>query len=182
MLFSVMSAGYSSTLMNSKFIPPSLTKLKALVGNQWIFIIYHALNLLSLPSEPPGKPSWNSNNFSTWCEQLTHWKRSWCWERLKAEGEEGNRGWDGWMASLIQWTWTWTSSGKWWGTGKPGMVQSTGSQRVDTTWWLNNNKCICVNVILSIRPIIPFPHCVHIQAEFLETNLQCTRWKYTEWG
>ena len=44
--------------------------------------------------------SWNSNTVSTWCEELTHWKRPWCWERLKAGGE-GDRGWDGWMASLI---------------------------------------------------------------------------------
>ena len=62
--------------------------------------------------------------------QLTHWKRPWCWERLKAEREEGNRGWDGWMASLIQWTWTWANSGTWWGTGKPGVLQSMGSPRV----------------------------------------------------
>ena len=39
--------------------------------------------------------SWNSNTLATWCEELTHWKRPWCWERLKAGGEEGNRGWDG---------------------------------------------------------------------------------------
>ena len=65
-----------------------------------------------------------------WCKQPTHWERPWCWERLKAEGEEGNRGWDGWMASLIQWTWTWVNSGRWWGTGRPGMLQSMESQRV----------------------------------------------------
>ena len=39
---------------------------------------------------------------ATWCEELTHWKRPWCWEILKAK-EDGNRGWDGWMASLPQW-------------------------------------------------------------------------------
>ena len=49
--------------------------------------------------------SWNSNTLATWCKELTHWKRSWCWERLKAGGEGDDRGWDGWMASLIQWTW-----------------------------------------------------------------------------
>ena len=49
--------------------------------------------------------SWNSNTLATWCEELTHWKRPWCWERLKAGGEGDNRGWDGWMASLAQWTW-----------------------------------------------------------------------------
>ena len=41
---------------------------------------------------------------ATWWEELTHWKRHWCWERLRAGGEGGDRGWDGWMASLTQWT------------------------------------------------------------------------------
>ena len=64
------------------------------------------------------------------CKQLTHWKRPWLWERLKAEGEEGDRGWDGWMASLIQWSWTWANSWRWWRTGKPGELQSMVSWRV----------------------------------------------------
>ena len=42
---------------------------------------------------------------ATSCEELTHWKRSWCWERLKKGGEGDDRGWSGWMASGIQWTW-----------------------------------------------------------------------------
>ena len=45
------------------------------------------------------------NLLTTWCEDLTHLKRSWCWERLKVGGEGDNRGWDGWMASSAQWTW-----------------------------------------------------------------------------
>ena len=53
---------------------------------------------------------WISNTLATWCEELTHWKRPWCWERLKA-GEEGDdRAWDGWMAWLTQRTWVWASS------------------------------------------------------------------------
>ena len=53
-----------------------------------------------------------------------------CWERLKA-GREGNgRGWNGWTASPTQWTWVWARSGNWWWTGKPGMLQSMGLQRV----------------------------------------------------
>ena len=58
-----------------------------------------------------------------WCEELTHWKRPWCWERLKAGGEGDDRGWDGWMASPTRWTWVWASSGSWWWTGKPGVLQ-----------------------------------------------------------
>ena len=76
----------------------------------------------------------NSNTLATWCKELTHWKRPWCWKRLKAGGEGHDRGWDGWMASLIRWTWVWASSGSWWWTGKPGVLQSTGSQRVEHNW------------------------------------------------
>ena len=60
---------------------------------------------------------------------ISHWKRPWCWERLKRGGEGDNRGWDGWMASLMWWTWDWGSR-SWWWTGKPGMLQSMGLQRV----------------------------------------------------
>ena len=48
--------------------------------------------------------------------------------------EGDNRGWDGWMASSTQWTWVWASSGGWWWTGRPGMLQSMGSQRVGHKW------------------------------------------------
>ena len=54
--------------------------------------------------------------------------------RLKAEGEGDYRGWDGWMASPTQWTWVWVNSGSWWWTGRPGMLQSTGLQRVGHNW------------------------------------------------
>ena len=72
-----------------------------------------------------------------WCEELTYWKRPWCWEGLKVGGEGDDRGWDDWMASLTQWTWVWVNSGSSWWTGRPGMLQSMGSQRVDTTERLN---------------------------------------------
>ena len=51
-------------------------------------------------------------------------------ERLKAGGEGDDRGWDGWMASWTQWTWVWVGSGSWWWTGRPGVLQSMGLQRV----------------------------------------------------
>ena len=57
-----------------------------------------------------------------------------CWERLKVEGEGDDRGWNGWMASPTQWTWVWASSGNWWWTGRPGVLQSMGSQRVRHDW------------------------------------------------
>ena len=75
-----------------------------------------------------------SNTLTTWCEELTHWKRPWCWERLGA-GEEGDdRGWDGWMASPTRWTWVWVDSGSWWWTGRPGVLRFMGSQRVGHDW------------------------------------------------
>ena len=71
----------------------------------------------------------------TWVsEELTHLKRPWCWERLRAGGEGDDRGWDGWMASLTQWTWVWVDSGSWWWTGRPGVLQFMGLQRVGHDW------------------------------------------------
>ena len=78
--------------------------------------------------------SWSSSTLATWCEELTYWKRPWCWERLKAGGEADDRGWDGWMASPTQWTWVWLNSRSWWWTGRPGMLLSMGSQRVGHDW------------------------------------------------
>ena len=78
--------------------------------------------------------SWNSNTLTTWCKELTDLKRPWCWERLGA-GEEGdNRGWHGWMASPTQWTCVWVDSKSWWWTGRPGVLQFMGSQRVGHNW------------------------------------------------
>ena len=78
--------------------------------------------------------SWSSNTLSTWFEELTHWKRPWCWERLMAGGKGDDRGWDSWMPTLIQWTWVWASSGSWWWTGRPGELWFMGSQRVGHDW------------------------------------------------
>ena len=73
-------------------------------------------------------------SFATWCEEPTHWKRPWCWERLKVGGEGDDRGWDDWMASPTQWTWVWVNSGSWWWTGKPSVLKSMESQRVEHDW------------------------------------------------
>ena len=68
------------------------------------------------------------NTLATWCEELTHWKRPWSWERLNVRGKGDERGWDGWMASLTWWTWVWVSSRIWWWSEKPGVLQSMGLQ------------------------------------------------------
>ena len=80
--------------------------------------------------------SWNSNILATWCEELTHLKRPWCWERLKAGGEGNDRGWDGWMASPTQWTWVWVNSRRRW-TGRPGVPWFKGRKKLDKTERLN---------------------------------------------
>ena len=77
------------------------------------------------------------STLATWCEELTPWKRPWCWERLKSGGEGDDRGWDSWMASLTPWTWVWVSSRCWWWTRKPGVLQSTEIAELDTTERLN---------------------------------------------
>ena len=74
--------------------------------------------------------SQSSKTLATWCEELTHLKRPWCWERLKVR----RKGRDGWMASPTQWTRVWISSRSWWWTGKPGVLQSMGSQRGGHDW------------------------------------------------
>ena len=61
-------------------------------------------------------------------QSADHWKRTWCWERLRTGGEGGNKGWDGWMASSPQWKWAWANSRTLWRTRKPGVLQSLGLQ------------------------------------------------------
>ena len=90
------------------------------------------------PVHPRGNQSWifigrtdaEAETLATWCEEPTHCKRPRRCERLKAGGEGNDIGRDSWMASLTQWTWVWASSGRWWRTGKPDLLQSIGLQRV----------------------------------------------------
>ena len=81
--------------------------------------------------------SWNSSIMATSCEDLTHWKRLWCWEGLGAGGEGDDRGWDGWMVSPTRWTWVWVNSRSWWWTGRPGVLQFMGLQSLSGHNWLN---------------------------------------------
>ena len=90
-------------------------------------------------------------SLATSCEELTHWKRLWWWEWLGAGGERDDRGWDGWMAPPTQWTWVWVNSRSWWWTGRPGMLQSMGSQRVGHNWATELNWTDW-NSFLAIQP------------------------------
>ena len=83
------------------------------------------------------------------------WKRPWCWERLKVGGERDDRGWDGWMASQTRLTWAWISSGSWWWTGKPGMLQSMGLQRVRHDWVTEQQQSsLCQSVAISFSRVM----------------------------
>ena len=119
----------------------------------WTVVLEKTLERLldckeSQPVHPKADQSWvfigrtdveaeTPNTLATWCKELTHLKRPWCWERLKAGGEGDDRGWDDWMASLTQWTWVWVNSGSWWYTGRPGVLQFMGSKRVGQAERLN---------------------------------------------
>ena len=97
------------------------------------------------PVHPKGDQSWiligraDAKAETPYCGHLI-WRtntlemRNWCWERLKAGGEGDDRGWDGWMASLTWWIGVWVNSRSWWWTGKPGVLQPMGSQRIGYDW------------------------------------------------
>ena len=98
---------------------------------------------------------WNSNTLAIWCEELTHWKRPWCLERLKAGGEGEDRGWDCCVASLTQWTWVLVNSGSWWWTGRPGLLQCIGSQRVghERLKWTELRDIQCLPIAVNVPRI-----------------------------
>jgi len=99
-------------------------------------------------------------------------KKTWCRARLKAGGERDDRGWDGWMASLTQWTWIWPSSVGWWWTGKSGVLQSMGSQRVGYNWAIELN-CI------TLQP--PELSVAHSKVKVKAMSLSCIRLLVTPW-
>ena len=138
--------------------------------------------------------SWNCNILPSWCEELTHWKRPWCWERLRAGGEGDDRGWNGRMASPTQWTWVWVDSRSWWWTGRPGMLQFMGSQRVGHDWvtelnwteppvWsfttLNSTDILTTNWLRPSQYFrYHFSHCITAFSIFLKRSLWLTHRPY----
>ena len=139
---------------------------------------WESLGLQADPNSPPWRRSvlcvhwmdwcwsWNSNTLATWCKELTHLKRLWCWERLRAGGEGDNRGWDGWMASPTQWTWVWLNSGSWWWTGRSSVLWFMGSQRVGHDWATELNWSVFIPVFL-LQPQHFWDHvieklCIHL--------------------
>ena len=131
-----------------------------------------------LQGDPKGDQSWvfigrthveaETHTLATWCEEMTHWKRPWCWERLRAGGEGDNRGWDGWMASPTQWTWVWVNSGSWWWAGRLGLLRFMGSQRVGRDWVTELNwtdlhiwSCWCFSRLSYFHLVIHLPGISH---------------------
>ena len=106
---------------------------------------------------------WNSNTLDTSCEELTHWKRPWCWEGLGTGGEGDDRGWDGWITLPTWWTWVWVNSGSWWWTGRPGVLQFMGMQRVGHDWatelnWTDGTRCHNLSFLNAVfSQIFQFP-------------------------
>ena len=83
--------------------------------------------------------SWNSNTLATSCEELTHWKRPWCWEGLRAGGEGDDREWDGWMASPTRWAWVWINSWSWWWTGRHATIHGVAKSWTQLSDWTELN-------------------------------------------
>ena len=107
------------------------------LGLIWFYSVYvmslgYVILLKIVPCPLPS--CFKNTTPNTWCKKLTPLKRPWCWERLKAGGEEDDRGWDGWMASPTQWTWVWVNSGSWWWTRRSGVLQCMRLQRIGHNW------------------------------------------------
>ena len=127
--------------------------------------------------------SWNSNTLATWCEELTHLKRPWCWERLKAGGQGDDRGWDGWMASPTWWTWVWVDSGSWWWEAWHAAVHGVAkswtrlSDWTELTW--EQKLCTFLNILISLLVIkvIKFPSTKLSHKE--HSSISFTFWTYS---
>ena len=104
------------------------------------------------PVQTKGDQSWvfiggtdveaETSTLATWSKELTHLKRPWCWERLKAGGEGDHRRWDGWMASPSQWTLVWVNSGSWRWTGRPGIVHGFAKSQTQLSNWTELNSIV----------------------------------------
>ena len=128
---------------------------------------------------PP--PPHSTNTWAIWFKELTHWKRPWCWERLRA-GEGGHRGWDGWMASLTQWMWAWANSRRQWRTGKPGVLQPMGCQsQMQLSNWQQHSTCWnSVRISRPFQTFIPTWHLYwslpHVFLQFVCVHCECIFW------
>ena len=115
---------------------------------------------------------------------------SWCWESVKAGGEGDDRGWTGWLASPTQWTWVWASSSSCWWTGKPGVLQSMGPQRVGHDWETELKWRLCTGNVKCERNHSEVEHSGHWQKtvkertewDFINKNRLLTGFGNTAWA
>ena len=119
----------------------------------------------------------HSSTLATSCEELTHWKRLWCWEGLEAGGEWDGRGWDGWMVSLTRWTWVWVNSGSWWWTGRSwGCKESDRTEQLNWTGGEWGKCCLSTTWLLGripgIRSWYPLGHHLAQHSEFVNLILR----------
>ena len=113
------------SLLDCKEIQPVHSK-----GDQpWVFF-----GRIDAEAETPILWPPDAKNWLTWKDPDAG--KNWRWEK---KGTRMRRGWGGWMASLTLWTWVWISSRNWWWIGKPGVMQSMGSQRVRHDWVIELN-------------------------------------------
>ena len=161
MVFPVVMYGCESWTVKKGWAPKNWCFWTVVLENSW-----ESLGLQGDPASPFWRRSalgflwtewcwcWNSSTLATSCEELTHWKRLWCWEGLGARGKGEDRGWDGWMASPTQWTWVWVNSRSWWWTGRPGVLRFMGLQRVGHDWATELNWTdACISVSYTQRYI-----------------------------
>ena len=135
MVFSVVMYGYESwTIKKAEFWRIDACELwcwRRLLRVPWIARRSNQSTLKEISSEYSLEGLMLKLKLQYLCHLM--WRTDsipWCWARLKAEGEGEDRGWDGWMVSPTWWPWIWANSWSWWWTGKPGVLQSVGSQRV----------------------------------------------------
>ena len=131
----------------------------------WFFVIFKSFGPWTRYTSPNTSFSsiavcLGAHTLAASCEELTHWKRVWCWEGLGAGGEGDDRGWDGWLASLVWWTWVWVNSGRWWWTGRPGVLRCMGSQRVGHDWATELNCVFWLFQLESKIVILMYSSCL----------------------
>ena len=138
-----------------------------------------ALKILDLPSQD-WCWSWNSNILVTWSEEMTHLETLML-GKIESGRRRDNRGWDGWMESLTQWTWVWLNSGSWWWTGWPGMLQSMGLQRFRHDWATELN---CDILSPGGRSLMSLCGLLSKCLEFPLSALRNTKWtsSFNSWG
>ena len=127
--------------------------------------LWESLGLQGDPTSPKGNQSWifiGKSNTEAKLQyfgqpDVKNWligkdsdaRKDWRQEEKRKRKD----GWDGWMASLTRWTWVWASSRSWWWTGKPGVLQSMGLQRVGHNWATEQQSVVLHGAVLSYVPL-----------------------------